>query len=121
MFVFQDESNKHSVFVIYYIKGKFCPTRLYRLGNYINFVGVLNEAVVGFESTHLDDCDLLVWCLSPLGYAGLMNNELELLLLNMPLSFALFFFNVVLRSLYIHFIFLLLLLRCLILLRFDFG
>ena len=106
---------------IYYIKMKFCLSGLYRLGNYINFVGALNEAVVGFESTHLDGYDLLVWCLSPLGYAGLMNNELELLLLNMPLSFASFFFNVILRWLYILFIFLLSLLRCLILLRFDFG
>ena len=35
---------------------------------------------MGFKSTHLDGCDLLVWCLSPLGYAGLTNNELELLL-----------------------------------------
>ena len=43
---------------------------------------------MGFESTYLDGCDLSVWCLSPLGYAGLMNNELELLLLNMPLSLA---------------------------------
>ena len=64
---------------------------------------------------------MLVWCLSPLGYASLTNNELELVLLNMPLSFALFFFNVVLKWLYILFIFLLSLLRCLIHLRFDFG
>ena len=45
---------------IIYIKGKFCLSGLYRLGNYINFVGALNQAVVGFESTHLDGCDLLV-------------------------------------------------------------
>ena len=108
-------------FSIFYIKGKFCLSGLYRLGNYINFVGELNETVVGFESTHLDGCDLLVWCLSPLGYAGLTNNELELLMLNMSLSFASFFFNVILKWLYIPFIFLPLLLRCLILLRFDFG
>ena len=76
---------------------------------------------MGFESTHLDGCDLLVWCLSQLGYAGLMDNELELLLLNMPLPFVSFFFNVILRWLYILLIFLLPLLRCLILLRFDFG
>ena len=65
---------------IYYIKGKFCLSGLYRLGNYINFVGALSESVVRFESTHLDGSDLLVWCLSPLGYAVLTNNELELLL-----------------------------------------
>ena len=55
---------------------------------------------MGFESTHLDGCDLLVWGFILLGYAGLTNNELELLLLSMPLSFASFFFNVVRVPLY---------------------
>ena len=46
---------------------------------------------MGFESTHLDGCDLLVWCLSPLGYAGLTNDELELLLVECVVICFVFF------------------------------
>ena len=56
---------------------------------------------MGFESMHLDGYDLRVWCLSLLGYAGLTNNELELLLaVVICFVFLYCYFKVTLYSLY---------------------
>ena len=70
-----------TIIIVYYIKGKFCiSVWTFKTRKLYKFCWRAKEAVVGFEPKHLDGCDLLVCCLSPLGYAGLTNEELELLL-----------------------------------------